>query len=46
MFHFQGEPVLQGVSEVKEGPDYSIVGIMGTSKQNHPVLGLEQEGGG
>lgn len=31
-----------GVSEVKEGPDYSITGIMGTRRQDHPTLGLEQ----
>lgn len=34
-----------GVSEVKGGPDYSITGIMGTRRQDHPALDLEQGGG-
>lgn len=31
---------------MKEGPDYSITGIMDTRRQDHPALGLEQGGAG
>lgn len=35
-----------GVSDGKDSSDYPIIGIMGTRKQNHSALGLEQDGGG
>lgn len=33
-----------GVREVKESPDCSVTGIMGTRRQDHPALDLEQGG--